>query len=1058
MAGSVQQFWQMIVRSGLHDEAACRQFADAFFKAKDAGDLAIPSLPEWLVANKALTRYQAKILIAGQPGPFVFDEYVVTDRIESGRLAGQFRALHRATGCAVCLRFLSGPQASDPALFAALGEQAAAANALSRDTTRLAHCYTLVDAGTHKFFVLEGLSGQSLGELLAKKNVIPPAHVARMIAHVAKGLACLHRAGRAHGEIWPESVWIESSGVKLLSFPWSPDPISASAGAAGSAGAQAASDYWPPERSEQSPATRSGDFYAIGCVLYQMLSGKVPFPGPDSAARRAAHASATPALLEKIAAGVSPDLSALVARLLAKKPAERISDFAELLKALASFEGGVDKASEAPAPLRIALDDAVAMRRAQTTVSAAQTISFAQPQASPAPTPITPTKGAKLEPRGAASASAAPQQAGVSSLAGLIDPDEPTIVAKPRIAAAAPEDGKKKRLPLIVAAASTVVVLIIAAILVISRGFGDGSPPQQSPVVAQIPNPAPSPVVPDELPIDTSPDEGGPVSPGEGEANASGAPTAKNPPGEPNAPATPPSGEPTAGSRGAEQLVGVGGTMWASPTDGKPLDLAYLPPGAEVIFVIRPADLSRHPEAQRLLDPRTTGALGAWINERLPALAGAPLANIEQAIIALMPAGDGPPRLALVAQLKAAPAESDLLKSWGNPQPKEADGEKYYQKEDTAYYIPSGGAGRTIVVAPAALLVEDILPNGANPPALRREMETLLRSSDADRLVTLLAAPNILLTGGDEWFPGSAGRVRSPLDWFLAGEPEDRAAPLTPSGKEARRGPMTDLSSKGLPKALLASAHLTDTDLFVEVRLLADPNQPAAKLAEAYRQRVARLPRRASDYLRTLALGEYSRDVLIEFPLMVEQLSHFTVAGTEGRQVVLRTYLPVLAAHNLALGGHLAMLESPRAGGAPAPPQTALGPAKPTPTETTSNQPMPEETVAERLGRKMSLNFERNTLEPTLKQIGQEIGVEVVILGADLQSDGITRNKAIDKFSERDVSAREILLKIMSKANPDGKLIYVIKPAESGTGEALYFTTRTAAGARGDKLPAEFEK
>ena len=176
-----------------------------------------------------------------------------------------------------------------------------------------------------------------------------------------------------------------------------------------------------------------------------------------------------------------------------------------------------------------------------------------------------------------------------------------------------------------------------------------------------------------------------------------------------------------------------------------------------------------------------------------------------------------------------------------------------------------------------------------------------------------------------------------------------------------------------MPKALLASAHLSDADLFVEVRLLADPNRPAAKLAEAYRGRVARLPRKASDYLRTLALGDYSRDVLIEFPLMVEQLAHFTVAGTSGREVVLRAYLPSLAAHNLALAGHLAMLESPRAGGVqrrqaspPRPPRTAA----------------PAQSVAQRLDRKISLSFERNTLEPTLQQIGQEIGVEVVILGS----------------------------------------------------------------------------
>ena len=85
-------------------------------------------------------------------------------------------------------------------------------------------------------------------------------------------------------------------------------------------------------------------------------------------------------------------------------------------------------------------------------------------------------------------------------------------------------------------------------------------------------------------------------------------------------------------------------------------------------------------------------------------------------------------------------------------------------------------------------------------------------------------------------------------------------------------------------------------------RSIAATNQPAAALARAFRERLARLPKRVSEYIRTLDLSEYSHDVLFDFPLMVEQSGSYTVVGTEGRQVVLRAYLPSVAAHNLALG------------------------------------------------------------------------------------------------------------------------------------------------------------
>ncbi|HEY1598116.1 MAG TPA: hypothetical protein VGG64_00840, partial [Pirellulales bacterium] len=97
----------------------------------------------------------------------------------------------------------------------------------------------------------------------------------------------------------------------------------------------------------------------------------------------------------------------------------------------------------------------------------------------------------------------------------------------------------------------------------------------------------------------------------------------------------------------------------------------------------------------------------------------------------------------------------------------------------------------------------------------------------------------------------------------------------------------------------------------------------------------------------------------------------------------------------------------------------------------------------------------RATLEKALQMVADELGAEIVIMGADLQAEGITKNQSFG-LEERDQSAREILQKIMIRANSDGKLVYVIKPPAGGNGEALYVTTRAAAKGRGDTLPAEF--
>ena len=89
--------------------------------------------------------------------------------------------------------------------------------------------------------------------------------------------------------------------------------------------------------------------------------------------------------------------------------------------------------------------------------------------------------------------------------------------------------------------------------------------------------------------------------------------------------------------------------------------------------------------------------------------------------------------------------------------------------------------------------------------------------------------------------------------------------------------------------------------------------------------------------------------------------------------------------------------------------------------------------------------------------VGEDLGIPVVILGSDLQAEGITKNQSFG-LEERDQPAREILRKIMIRANPDGKLIYVARAPAGGGAETLYITTRAGARQRGEDLPAEFRE
>ena len=107
---------------------------------------------------------------------------------------------------------------------------------------------------------------------------------------------------------------------------------------------------------------------------------------------------------------------------------------------------------------------------------------------------------------------------------------------------------------------------------------------------------------------------------------------------------------------------------------------------------------------------------------------------------------------------------------------------------------------------------------------------------------------------------------------------------------------------------------------------------------------------------------------------------------------------------------------------------------------------------AEGLQKRITISFPRNTLEVALKLLSGEIGLPIEIRGNDLQLEGLTKNQSFG-LDERDQPAEKVLRAILKRANPDGKLVYVIQK-DADLGERLVVTTRAAAARRGDTLPA----
>jgi serine/threonine-protein kinase len=188
------------------------------------------------------------------------------------------------------------------------------------------------------YFVMEFLTGISLAALLRAEKTIAPHRAANILLQCASGLAAAHAAGVIHRDLKPDNIFLTRNNdrefVKLLDFGVAK---MAGAGRLTRAGMVFGTPhYMSPEQAAGQSVDHRADIYALGVILYECFTGRVPFEADTYMGVLTKHMFATPEPLERIA----PDASRLGAlgpiamRCLAKSPAERYASMAEVAAAI----------------------------------------------------------------------------------------------------------------------------------------------------------------------------------------------------------------------------------------------------------------------------------------------------------------------------------------------------------------------------------------------------------------------------------------------------------------------------------------------------------------------------------------------------------------------------------------------------------------------------------------------------------------------------------------------------------------------------------------------------
>ncbi len=195
------------------------------------------------------------------------------------------------------------------------------------DHPNIVRVYSSGEQDYQPYLVMEWVEGRSLKEELVAHGHLPPKDTAAIAVQIAQALDYIHRQGIVHRDVKPGNILLDSDGrARLTDFG-----IAARAGETPPVLGVGTEAYLAPEQVSQEPADPRSDLYSLGVVIFEMLTGRVPFEADDELGMMMEHRYAPPPPLHKFVSGLGLPWERLIAQALAKQPWERQADAGALI-------------------------------------------------------------------------------------------------------------------------------------------------------------------------------------------------------------------------------------------------------------------------------------------------------------------------------------------------------------------------------------------------------------------------------------------------------------------------------------------------------------------------------------------------------------------------------------------------------------------------------------------------------------------------------------------------------------------------------------------------------
>ena len=267
-----------------------------------------------------------------EAGQVVDERYRLIQRIGAGGMADVWSADDEMLGRRVALKFLHERFGADEQFVERFRREAQAAAGLQHPN--VVSVYDRGDYEGRYWIAMEYVQGASLKDLIERG--LSPAEAVEIVRQILTGVRFAHERGIVHRDLKPHNVMVDAEGrARVTDFGIAragASEITQTGSVLGTA------QYLSPEQAQGLETTASADIYSVGVILYEALTGRVPFDAETAVAIALKQVSEAPVPPRRINAEVPPALDAVVLKALAKDPADRFQSATEFLRALDEAE------------------------------------------------------------------------------------------------------------------------------------------------------------------------------------------------------------------------------------------------------------------------------------------------------------------------------------------------------------------------------------------------------------------------------------------------------------------------------------------------------------------------------------------------------------------------------------------------------------------------------------------------------------------------------------------------------------------------------------------------